>query len=109
MVLDPFPLVRCACGPLATVHLCPTCAAHAPQAVSHAARIKAGLARARAQERHPGRPQAISAARLAAIRQALAGGMSKAQACRVFGVKRTTLYDALTRVAQLPRARGDHF
>jgi hypothetical protein len=31
------------------------------------------------------------------IRQALADGMSKARACRVFGVKRTTLYDALAR------------
>jgi DNA-binding phage protein len=44
-----------------------------------------------------GRPRAISDARLQEMRQALAAGMSKARVCRVYGVKRTTLYDALSR------------
>ena len=42
-----------------------------------------------------GRPQAISEAKLTAIRTALDADASKAAICRTFGVKRTTLYDAL--------------
>jgi hypothetical protein len=34
---------------------------------------------------------------LQAIRQAIAEGMPKARVCRVFGVKRSTLYDTLAR------------
>jgi len=63
------------------MHLCTTCAAQRSRALGH----------------HPGRPRAISAERLQAIRQARAAGMPKARACRGFGVKRTTLYDALAR------------
>ena len=87
----------CACGAPAEIHLCATCAAQRARALAHALRIRQGLARARALGHHPGRPRAISAERLQAIRQALAAGMPKARACRVFGVKRTTLYDALAR------------
>jgi DNA invertase Pin-like site-specific DNA recombinase len=62
-------------------------------------RIKAGLAAAKRRGKRGGRPQAISDEKLAAIRAALDGGASKAAICRTFGVKRTTLYDALTRHA----------
>jgi hypothetical protein len=37
-----------------------------------------------------------------AIRAAMKNGTSKAALCRTFGVKRSTLYDALTRQAQNP-------
>jgi len=40
-------------------------------------------------------------------RTALDAGASKAAICRTFGVKRTTLYDALLRAAQQPQPRGD--
>ena len=83
----------CPCGAPAEIHLCPACYTH----VLHATRIRQGLARARAAGHALGRPRAIRAERLPAIRQALAAGLPKARACRVFGVKRTTLYDALAR------------
>jgi len=60
-------------------------------------RIKAGLASAKRRGKRGGRPQAISDENLAAIRATLDGGASKAAICRTFWVKRTTLYDALTR------------
>ena len=60
-------------------------------------RIKAGLVTAKRRGKRGGRPQAISEEKLAAIRTALDGGASKTAICRTFGVKRTTLYDALTR------------
>ena len=62
-------------------------------------RIKAGLAAATRRGKRGGRPQAISEEKLAAIRTALDVGASKAAICRTFGVKRTTLYDALARSA----------
>jgi transposase-like protein len=37
-----------------------------------------------------------------AIREAMKYGTSKAALCRTFGVKRSTLYDALARQAQNP-------
>ena len=43
------------------------------------------------------RLNAISDEKLEAIIQALSGGQSKAAVCRNFGVKRSTLYDALNR------------
>jgi DNA invertase Pin-like site-specific DNA recombinase len=61
-------------------------------------RVNAGLAAARARGRRGGRPRAISDEKLAAIHDALGGGMSKAAACRTFDVKRTTLIEALKRV-----------
>ena len=57
--------------------------------------------RARAAGQVLGRRRSISEATLQAIREALAAGMSKAEACRIFGVKRTTLYEALAREASL--------
>jgi len=76
---------------------CAACDAQHWSSQRHAILVRQGLARARVLGRLGGRPRAISAALLQEIRQALAGGMPKAQACRVFGVKRTTLYDALAR------------
>jgi DNA invertase Pin-like site-specific DNA recombinase len=65
-------------------------------------RIRAGLAAAKRRGKHGGRPRAISAEQLEAIMAALQAGTSKAAICRTFGVKRTTLYDALARVDVLP-------
>ena len=61
-------------------------------------RVMAGLRAAEVRGRRGGRPRAISDEKLAAIRAALGGGMSKAAACRMFGVRRTTLIEALRRV-----------
>ncbi len=58
-------------------------------------RIMAGLEAARKRGRYGGRPKAISAEKLEAITEALNSGASKASICRTFGIKRTTLYDAL--------------
>src|SRR5262245_32334791 len=69
-------------------------------------RIKAGLAAAQRRGKRGGRPQAISDEKLATIRTALDAGASKAAICRTFGVKRTTLYDALARAAAQPALRG---
>lgn len=60
-------------------------------------RILAGLAAAKRRGKHGGRPRAISAETVEAIRQALHNGASKAAICRTFGVKRSTLYDTLAR------------
>jgi len=88
-----------ACSASAAMPWCVACSAQHWSRQRHASRVRQGLARARARGRRGGRPRAISAVRLQAIRQALADGMTKARACRVFGVKRTTLYDALAREA----------
>ena len=71
-------------------------------------RIRAGLEAARRRGKRGGRPQAISAEQLEAILAALHAGASKASLCRTFGVKRTTLYDALARAAAqtVPLVRG---
>jgi len=61
-------------------------------------RVVAGLSAARRRGRIGGRPQAITGEKLDAIIAALNGGMSKAAACRNFGVKRTTLIETLVRV-----------
>ena len=61
-------------------------------------RVMAGLQAAATRGRRGGRPRAISQEKLAAIRAALEGGMSKAAACRTFGVRRTTLIEALRRM-----------
>jgi DNA invertase Pin-like site-specific DNA recombinase len=60
-------------------------------------RVLAGLAAARRRGRRGGRPLAIDAEKLAAVIAALDGGMSKAAACRSFGIRRSTLIDALAR------------
>jgi DNA invertase Pin-like site-specific DNA recombinase len=61
-------------------------------------RVVAGLAAAKRRGRMGGRPPAIVGEKLDAILGALAGGMSKAAACRNFGVKRTTLIETLARL-----------
>lgn len=61
-------------------------------------RVQAGLAAARRRGRHGGRPLAIDAEKLAAVTSALDAGASKAAVCRTFGVKRSTLIDALARI-----------
>ena len=62
-------------------------------------RIMAGLAAAKRRGRVGGRPVSIDSERLDAISTAIDGGMSKSAACRAFGVKRSTLIDALNRFA----------
>jgi DNA invertase Pin-like site-specific DNA recombinase len=68
-------------------------------------RIRAGLAAARRRGKRGGRPRAISLEKLEAIRLALQAGASKASLCRTFGVKRTTLYEALARAEAPPGPR----
>jgi DNA invertase Pin-like site-specific DNA recombinase len=65
-------------------------------------RIMAGLAAAQRRGKRGGRPQAIRDETLAAIREAIHNGTSKAAVCRTFGVKRSTLYDALARETPEP-------
>ena len=60
-------------------------------------RIMAGLAAAKRRGKRGGRPYAIRAETLTGIREAIHNGASKAAVCRTFGVKRSTLYDALAR------------
>ena len=67
---------------------------------------KAGVAAAKRRGKRRGRPQAISDEQLTAIQAALDGGASKAAICRTFGVKRTTLYDALARAVEPTVLRG---
>jgi DNA invertase Pin-like site-specific DNA recombinase len=67
-------------------------------------RIRAGLAAARRRGKRGGRPRALSPEQVEAICAALQTGASKAAICRTFGVKRSTLYDALARVDVPPMA-----
>ena len=60
-------------------------------------RILAGLEAARRRSRRGGRPKAINEEKMNAILDALKKGSSKASVCRSFGIKRSTLYDALSR------------
>lgn len=60
-------------------------------------RILAGLEAARRRGRRGGRPKAINEEKMNAILDALKKGSSKASVCRTFGIKRSTLYDALRR------------
>lgn len=61
-------------------------------------RVMAGLSAAKRRGRKGGRPLAITGEKLEAIKVLLGGGMSKAAACRNFGVKRSTLIETLQRV-----------
>ena len=61
-------------------------------------RVKAGLQAAKKRGKVGGRPRAIDDEKLEAIKEALLNGMSKATACRTFGVKRSTLIDSLKRL-----------
>jgi DNA invertase Pin-like site-specific DNA recombinase len=65
-------------------------------------RVKAGLDAAKRRGRHGGRPPALDAERLAAVVQALEAGATKAAVCRTFGIKRSTLIDALARIGWAP-------
>lgn len=60
-------------------------------------RVVAGLEAARRRGRIGGRPKVISDEKMEAILEDLKSGTSKAAICRNFGIKRTTLYDALSR------------
>jgi len=69
-------------------------------------RVTAGLAAARHRGRRGGRPTVIDAEKLDAVIAALDAGASKASVCRTFGIKRSTLIDALARIgwsAGVPR------
>jgi DNA invertase Pin-like site-specific DNA recombinase len=61
-------------------------------------RVQAGLAAARRRGRRGGRPTAVDAEKLAAVIAALDAGVTKAAACRTFGIKRSTLIDSLARI-----------
>lgn len=63
-------------------------------------RIMGGLTAAKKRGRIGGRPKAISAEKMIAIREALNSGTSKSAICRTFNVKRTTLYDNLNKTEQ---------
>ena len=65
-------------------------------------RVTAGLAAARRRGRRGGRPPVIDAEKLAAVVTALDGGATKAAVCRTFGIKRSTLIDALARIGWAP-------
>lgn len=60
-----------------------------------AERVKAGLDAAAKRGKKGGRPRAINQEKLEAIKEALKQGVSKAAICRMFEIKRTTLYDYL--------------
>lgn len=60
-------------------------------------RIIAGLEAAKRRGRQGGRPRAINEEKMEAILEDLKAGTSKASICRNFGIKRSTLYDALSR------------
>lgn len=60
-------------------------------------RVRAGIDAAARRGGRGGRPRAIDDEKLAAIIAALEGGPGKSAACRSFGVRRTTLIDALAR------------
>ena len=65
----------------------------------------AGLAAAKRRGRRGGRPVAIGAEKMLAIKSALDGGATKAAVCRTFGVKRSTLIDSLTRTGWSPGSK----
>ncbi len=62
-------------------------------------RIMAGLDAANTRGRRAGRPKVIGEEKIEAIMEDLAAGATKASICRNFGIKRSTLYDALGRIA----------
>ena len=60
-------------------------------------RIIAGLESAKRRGRLGRRPRVVDVVKMEAILEALEAGASKASICRNFGIKRSTLYDALNR------------
>lgn len=65
-------------------------------------RITAGLEAAARRGKKGGRPRVFDEEKLAQIEMALAAGASKAAICRTFGIKRSTLIDALRRRSNRP-------
>ena len=65
-----------------------------------ARRTRAGLERARAEEKRVGRPPALTDETLTAVRQDLAEGMPVAAVARKYDVPRTTLIGHLERSAR---------
>jgi DNA invertase Pin-like site-specific DNA recombinase len=62
-------------------------------------RIIAGLEAAKSRGRYGGRPRVINPEKIEEIQEALKAGKTKASICRNFGIKRSTLYDALNRLS----------
>ncbi|KIE06214.1 Resolvase domain protein [Candidatus Jidaibacter acanthamoeba] len=60
-------------------------------------RVIAGLESAKRRGRIGGRPRVIDEEKMEAILDDLKSGVSKASICRTFGIKPSTLYDALNR------------
>lgn len=63
-------------------------------------RIMAGLEAAKSRGKKGGRPKMISPEKMEEILDALKAKKSKASICRNFGIKRSTLYDALIRLSK---------
>ena len=63
-------------------------------------RVMAGLVAAKKRGRIGGRPRVIDQEKLDNILESLKAGTSKASICRTYGIKRSTLYDALSRLDQ---------
>jgi DNA invertase Pin-like site-specific DNA recombinase len=64
-------------------------------------RVNAGLEAAARRGKRGGRPRAISEDTLEAIKKTLEEGKTRAEACRIFSVKRGTLDDSLRRVGYI--------
>jgi DNA invertase Pin-like site-specific DNA recombinase len=62
---------------------------------------RAGLEAAARRGKRGGRPRAISEDTLEAIKNTLEEGKTRAEACRIFGVKRGTLDDSLKRIGHV--------
>ncbi len=62
-------------------------------------RVLAGLEAAKIRGKRGGRPKVISQEKMEEILLALKAKKSKASICRNFGIKRSTLYDALNRIS----------
>ena len=58
----------------------------------------AGLVAAKKRGRIGGRPRVIDQEKLDNILESLKAGTSKASICRTYGIRRSTLYDALSRL-----------
>ena len=61
-------------------------------------RVMAGLVAAKKRGRIGGRPRVIDQEKLDNILESLKAGTSKASICRTYGIRRSTLYDALSRL-----------
>ncbi|KIE04699.1 DNA-invertase [Candidatus Jidaibacter acanthamoeba] len=60
-------------------------------------RVLAGLEAAKRRGKRGGRPRVINEEKMEAIIKQIKEGVSKASICRTFGIKPSTLYDALNR------------